>query len=174
MATGTILLDIGSAMLPDGSSNNAAPALQRVKSSAAAPTPYFLQAAFDASTNEILMWSFRMPSDYASGPVLKVKYKMFSATSGGVAFSCYIMAVTAGDSQDVDANDFATVNTGTDAAVPGTAGYLDVVSITLTNADSLAPGDFVVLRLNREVGDAADTATGDAEVVAVAMEYTVA
>ena len=69
MATGTILLPIGAAILPDGSASNAAPAVQRVKSSASAPTPYFLQLAFDATTEEQCMWSFRMPADYASAPV---------------------------------------------------------------------------------------------------------
>lgn len=172
MATGTVLLPIGAATLPDGSASNATPAIQRVKSSAAAPTPYFLQAAFDAATVEILMWSFRMPADYLSAPVLKVPYKMASATSGGVAFTCQLMAVTPGDAQDVDADAFAAANTATDATVPGTAGALDAVSITLTNNDSLAANDFVVVRLHREVGDAADTATGDCEVVAVTLEYS--
>lgn len=38
MATGTIPLATAAATLPDGSASNAAPAIQRVKSSAAAPT----------------------------------------------------------------------------------------------------------------------------------------
>lgn len=172
MATGSILLPIGAAILPDGAASNAAPAIQRSKSSAGAPTPYLLQAAFDAATVEILMWQFRMPQDYASAPVLKLQYKMASATTGGVAMSGYIEAVTPGDSQDVDADGFASVNTGTDATVPGTAGYLDAISITMTNADSLAANDLVILRVNREVADAADTATGDLELVAATLEYT--
>src|SRR5687768_9306033 len=72
MATGTIQLPVGGAILPDGSASNAAPGLLRVKSSAAAPSPYFWQLNFDASTEEQCYWSFRMPADYASAPVLKV------------------------------------------------------------------------------------------------------
>lgn len=174
MATGTILLPIGAAIIPDGSASNAAPAIQRVKSSAGAPTPYFLQAAFDASTDEILMWSFRMPADYASSPVLKVQYKMASATSGDVIIAGYVMAVTPGDAQDVDADAFATVNTSSATTVPGTAGYLGEISLTLTNADSVAAGDFVVVRLSRDADNGSDTATGDMEVVAVAIQYTTA
>jgi hypothetical protein len=172
MATGTYPLPIGGATPPDGSSSNAAPAIQRVKSSAGAPTPYFLQAAFDASTIEILNWSFRMPADYASALVMKVPYKMASATSGGVAISVYVDAVTPGDAQDVDADGFSTINTATDATVPGTAGYLDEISVTVTNADSVAAGDTCVVRLQREVADAADTATGDMEVRDCALQYT--
>lgn len=172
MATGTILLGIGAAILPDGAASNAAPAIQRVKSSAGAPTPYFLQAAFDASTIEMLQWSFRMPTDYASGLTIKVPYKMASATTGGVAISAYVDAVTPGDSQDVDADGFSTINTGTDATVPGTAGFLDEISLALANADSVAAGDTVIVRLQREVANAADTATGDMEVRDCALEYT--
>lgn len=174
MATGTILLTPGAAILADGAASNAAPAMQRVKSSAAAPSPYFLQLAFDTTTEEMCFWQFRMPSDYGSALTAKIQYKMASATSGGVAFDVSLMAVTPGDSQDVDADAFATVNGGSDATVPGTAGYLDAVSITLTNEDSVAAGDFVVVRLARDVADAADTASGDCEVVMLALEYTTA
>lgn len=173
MATGSVLLTPGSALMPDGSASNAAPALQRVKSSAAAPTLYFIQLLFDAATEEQVCWSFRMPADYASAPVMKVQYKMTSATTGGVAFESRIAAVSDGDAQDVDAKAFAAANVGT-ATVPGTAGHLDEVSITMTNADSLAAGDFVVVYLNRDPAHASDTATGDCEVVAAALTYTTA
>jgi hypothetical protein len=171
MAVGSILLNPGSAIMPDGSASNAAPALQRVKSSAAAPTPYLLQLAYDATTEEQCMWTFRMPADYASAPVMKVQYKMASATTGGVAFEARIAAVTPGEAQDVDANAFAAANVGTDT-VPGTAGHMDEVSITLTNDDSLAAGDFVIVYLARDPAHASDTATGDAEVVAAVVTYT--
>lgn len=173
MATGSILLSPGAASLPDGSASNAAPAIQRRKSSASAPTPYWTELWFDASTEEQVCWSFRMPADYSSSPALKVQYKMSSATTGGVAFEGRIAAVSDGDAQDVDAKGFAAANVGT-ATVPGTAGHLDEVSITMTNADSLAAGDFVVVYLNRDPAHASDTATGDAEVVACALTYTTA
>lgn len=173
MATGSILLTPGSANLPDGSASNAAPAMQRVKSSATAPGAYFLQLCFDTTTEEWCTWSFRMPADYASAPVAKVQYKMASATTGGVAWDVRISATSDGDSQDVDAQDFASANVGT-ATVPGTAGYLDEVSVTLTNADSLAAGDLVVVRVARAVANGSDTAAGDAELVAVNFEYTTA
>jgi hypothetical protein len=173
MATGSLILTPGSATLPDGSASNAAPAIQRVKSSATAPGIYALQLCFDASTEEWACWQFRMPADYDSAPVAKVQYKMASATSGGVAWDVRVSATSDGDSQDVDAQDFASANVGT-ATVPGTAGYLDEVSVTLTNADSLAAGDFVVVRVARAVADAADTATGDAELLSCSVEYLTA
>lgn len=174
MATGSISLPIGAAVLPDGSASNAAPAIQRVKSSASAPSPYFLQACFDAATKEQLMWSFRMPPDYASAPVLKVQYKMASATSGNVIFEGRIAAVTDGDATDVDAKAFAAANTSSATAVPGTAGHIDEISLTMTNADSVAAGDFVVLYLARDAANGSDTASGDMEIIGVALTYTTA
>lgn len=173
MATGSVLLTPGSATLPDGTASNAAPALARVKSSAVAPTPYFLQLQFDATTEEQCYWSFRMPADYASAPVVRVQYKMASATTGGVAFEARLAAVSDGDAADVDAKALAAANVGT-ATVPGTAGHLDEVAITMTNADSVAAGDFVVVYLTRDPVHASDTAAGDCEVIAVGLTYTTA
>jgi hypothetical protein len=170
VATGSIILTAGAAILPDGSASNAAPGLQRVKSSAAAPTPYFLQLAFDASTEEQVCWAFRMPADYASALTAKVQYKMTSATTGGIAFESRVAAVSDGDSTDVDAKAFGSANVGT-ATVPGTAGYIDEVSITMTNADSVAAGDYVVAYLNRDPAHASDTATGDCEVLGLTFTY---
>ena len=157
MATGSILLPVGAAVLPDGSATNLAPALQRRKSSGTAPAPYFLELWFDAATEEWAAWSFRMPADYASAPVLKVQYKMASATTGDVIWAGSIAAVTDGDATDVDAKVFATANTAT---------------VTMTNADSVAAGDFVVVRIARQGAAGGDTATGDAEFVGAALTYT--
>jgi len=171
MATGSILLTPGAAILPDGTASNLAPAMQRVKSSGTAPGVYFLQLAFDTSSEEWCTWQFRMPADYASAPVAVVQWKAASATSGGVVWDVRIAAVTTGDSTDVDAKVFGSANTASGTA-PGTAGYMLDTSVTLTNADSVAAGDFVVVRLARATADGSDTATGDAEVVGVAITYT--
>jgi hypothetical protein len=61
------------------------------------------------------------------------------------------------------------VNTGSES-VPGTPGYLGQVSITLTNNDSLAAGDYFRLSLSRDADDGTnDTATGDLYVLAVEL-----
>lgn len=171
MATGTINLTPGAATFPDGSASNAAPGLAAVKSSASAPGIYFLQLLFDASTEEWCCWQFRMPADYASGLTAKIQYKMASATSNDVVWDVRVSKTSDGQSQDVDAQDFASANTAT-VTVPGTAGYLDEASITLTNDDSVAAGDLVVIRLARAAASGSDTATGDAECVGLALTYT--
>lgn len=171
MATGNLVFSPGAASLPDGTSSNLPPAVQAVKSSASAPGVYFLQLAYDASFEEWAAWQFRMPDDYASGPVLKLQYKMTSATTGDVVWDGRLAAVSSGDATDVDAKGFGSANTVT-STVPGTAGYLTEVSITLTNADSVAAGDFVVLRVARAAASGSDTAAGDAELVGCSLAYT--
>jgi len=127
---------------------------------------------FDDSTDELCYWTFRLPQSYASAPVLKVQHKATTATTGDVGFDASIMAVTPGDAADVDTPSFDTDNVSAGNTTPGTAGYLDETSITLTNADSMAAGDLVTIRLNRNTAVASDL-TGDVEVVAVALEFTV-
>ena len=55
----------------------------------------------------------------------------------------------------------------TDSGVPGTAGYMEQVSVTLTNADSIAAADLVRVSVARAVANGADTATGDCYVLSV-------
>jgi hypothetical protein len=172
VATGTVLLPIGAARVPDGSASNLAPAIVAVKSSASAPAPYFLQAAFDAAQTEQIMWPLRVPTNYASGPALKVQWKA-AATSGDVRWEGRLAAYTPGtDSTSLDAKAFAAANNTTTTAGATTAQRVVETSITLTNADSLTAGDFAVIYLARLGGDGADTMTGDALVVGVALDYT--
>jgi hypothetical protein len=124
---------------------------------------------FDDTTSEIVYWVIRLPSDYSSAPVLKAQYTMSSAVSGTFGLSVSIMAVSDGDAADVDVESYDTANSPAASTVPGTAGHLDEISVTLTNADSMAAGDLVFIKLARNI---ADTATGDAELRAVSLEYT--
>jgi hypothetical protein len=171
MATGIVILNPGAAVFPDGTASNLAPQVVRVKSSATAPAPYFLQLNFDAAQTEQVTWQFVMPANYASAPVLKVQYKMTSATSGDIKVDGRIGAITPGDATDGDAKSFGSANTTTQT-VGATAGYVKEISLTMTNADSLAAGDLVFVYLARLGADAADTATGDCEIVSVVLSYT--
>lgn len=108
-----------------------------------------------------------LPGQYAGGTLKAgVGYMMASATSGKVDFEVAVEAVTDGDAADLDAGtSFDAVNAA-NATVPATAGYLDVLTVTLTNKDSAAAGDMVTFRLERDADDATDdTATGDARVL---------
>ena len=155
--TGTIHLSVGGYSLPptnpavlDANENN-------------------LRLLFDATTSECAIWQGRMNADYASGLAFKAQFSMTSATTGTFNLDVSVMVVTPGDSADINTDSYDTANACDDAAVPGTAGYLDQIACTLTNADSIAAGDFFKVKICRDIGD---TATGDAEVVHAALEYT--
>lgn len=128
--------------------------------------------AFDAATDESAYWTGVAPQGLTGALTLVVTYMMASATSGAVGFQAQIEAVSDGDATDLDAGtSFDAVNNSASTTVPATAGYIDQISITLTNADSLAAGDYFRLSLNRDADGSAitDSATGDAYVLAVEL-----
>jgi hypothetical protein len=139
------------------------------QSSGSVPSPRWLEWLFDDATDEHIVCHFVVPENYIGSPVLKVYYKCASAVTGTVAFEARVAAIADGDSQDMDADAFASVNAAT-AAVPTTAGHVDVVSISLANDDSMTAGDHLVVALNRDVS--ADSVAGDVEVFAAQFEYS--
>lgn len=123
---------------------------------------------FDNTTQESCQWTFVAPQGLTGTLTAVVSYMMASATTGGIRFDALVEAVTSGDATDLDAGDsFDTANGASDTGVPGTAGYMEQLSITLTNADSIAAGDLVRLRIRRDPNHADDNATGDCYVLAV-------
>lgn len=129
--------------------------------------------AFDASTAETAYWTFIVPQGFTGTMSAIVKYNMASATSGKVDFTGAIEAITSGDAVDLDATtSFDTANAITAPTVPGTAGYEQDFTITLTNQDSAAAGDYARFLLTRDATDATnDTATGDCYVLGVELRY---
>ena len=125
---------------------------------------------FDPDAVEEVRYRGVVPDNYASGPVLTVYYSMQAATSGTVGYNAYVMAVTPDDAADIDTDSFDSANAASET-VPGTAGYMSELDITLTNADSMAAGDVAMIKLQRNV---ADTASGDAKLRGVVLRYTVA
>ncbi len=124
--------------------------------------------AFDATTNETAQWTAVAPQGLTGALTAIVTYIMASATSGDVDVDVSIEAVSDGDATDLDAGDsFDTVNSTDNTTVPATAGYIDQISVTLTNADSLAAGDYFRLRLTRDA--ASDTGAGDMYVLSVEL-----
>lgn len=130
--------------------------------------------AFDAAAQESsLTPAIQLPAAYTGSGTLKadIHYMMASATSGTVNFEVSVEAFTEADAVDLDAGtSFDSVNSGSET-VPGTAGYLSVMTITLTNKDSVAAGDYVRLKVDRDGDDAGsdDSATGDAYVLLVVL-----
>lgn len=172
MATGAVILPIGGAALPDGSSGNLAPGIVRIKGTEADPKKHFLVALFDPGTDEFLWWTFRMPPDYASGGVVKLLWMANSASGNSVVWAAQIGAITPADTDTPVEHAQAAVSTATTAGNATEARRLIESSITLANLDSVAANDLVNLGVSRDANNASDTLAVDAELIAVSFEYT--
>lgn len=128
--------------------------------------------SFDASTDETCYWTAIAPQGLTGAITVVISYMMASATTGTVGLQAQLEAITDGDATDLDATtSFDTVNNSASTTVPGTAGHIDQIAITMTNADSLAAADYFRLSLNRDADGSAitDSATGDCHVLAIEL-----
>jgi hypothetical protein len=123
---------------------------------------------FDAATDETAYWHVVLPSNWAGGSItVTILYAMSSATTGDVVWVVAIERI-ADEDLDTDSDSFdAGVSVTT--TVPGTSGALQYASLTLaaSDMDGAAAGEMVRISLMRDANDAADTATGDAELFAI-------
>lgn len=141
--------------------------------SVAQQRPYW---AFDGATAEIIYSRmFQIPQAYNGGTVsLDVWYYMDTDASGTIELEVSVEAVTDGDALDLSAADsFDAINNGSET-VPATAGHGSKLTVTLTNKDSLAIGDYCRLKIRRDAADGTnDTATGDLHFLGAIMREAV-
>lgn len=162
-------LPIAASIPPD--SGIAAAALDLFESSAGSPKPKWFVLRCDASTDEGRVWCATIPRDYSSSPVMKIAYHMDGAnTSDAAVVVCQVACISDTDTS-IEAKAFSTANSST-VTVPDDADTLDVVSITLTNADSMAANDAGIFLIYRDADNASDTAAGDMIWDRVWMEYS--
>ena len=127
---------------------------------------------FDDTTAEAAIFTGVLFGYGGSGMTVSVGYSMTTATSGTCGFTVEIERI--GDQVlDIDSDSFASAQTITAVTVPGTSGFVDVVSVAISdgaNMDSLATDEQFRLRLTRDVAN--DNASGDAEVHWISVEET--
>ena len=128
---------------------------------------------FDTTTQESAIWTAVLPSTYAGGGLtVDVYFAAATAVAGTIGWDVAIERIDA-SSLDIDADSFATAQTITAATVPATSGQVLKSSVAITagaNIDSLAAGEAFRVRLRRDV--ATDTATGDAQMLAMIVRET--
>lgn len=128
---------------------------------------------FDDSSTEYAVFSSVVPdaSNMASGLLVTINCMATTATSG----NCLWQVEFKDMDDDLDSITWGTAVTGTSTA-NATNGTPSVAAITLTSAqiDGLVAGDFFLLRVARVGGNAADTMTGDAELINVEVETVIA
>lgn len=128
---------------------------------------------FDDTTQEAAIFTSVVPRHYAAGGItVYIHATMTSATSGTLGWDVSFERVSDATT-DIDSDSFATAQTVTAATVPGTSGVLLVLNVAVSNGanmDSIAVGEAFRVRVRRDVAN--DTATGDAELLAVELKET--
>ncbi len=120
--------------------------------------------AFDAATNETAYWTLVAPQGVTGTMTVIISLMMASAITGDTDWDVAVEAVTSGDAVDLDATtSFDAVNSTDNTVVPGTAGHMQQITVTLTNNDALAAADYIRISLTRDA--VSDTAAGDAYVL---------
>ncbi len=127
--------------------------------------------AFDDATIWSALFTSTLPRWYAGGGItVTITWAAASATSGAVKWGASIERNQ--DGTDTIATDsFATEQTVTTTA-PGTNGVIKYSTIAFTNAqiDGLLAGEAFRLKIRRVANDAADTMTGNAQLVTVELK----
>jgi len=163
--TGTLLLNLGGAIADPTNP----PAFN---TQSGTNRPYW---AFDGTaTIESVVWVFRMPADYSSGLTAKIQWSGSASTTvtHTVQWTVYIMALTPDVDGAADSDSYDTENVVSDDILGTTAKRIQEASVALSNADSVAAGDYVAVRLLRDYSDAADDLAEDAWLWGFSLEYT--
>lgn len=108
--------------------------------------------AFASSTSAY--WTFVAPQGLTGPLVAVITLAAATATSGAAAFNVAVEAISDGDSVDTDAATSFDANNSGSINVPATAGFPVQLTITLTNDDGIAPGDYCRIQLARQAGGA--------------------
>lgn len=179
MADASLLLLPESAIIPDGSTGNAAPQIERIQGSDANPKKHYFVARFDSGTDEFLYWRFKLPSNAAASPsfTLKIDWASVAAvTATNVVWAAFIAAVTPGDADTPIEHAEAAAQSVTDANDTVEAGRLNTCTISFTNAqaDGAAPGDEIFLCIFRDADNASDSLGEDARFYGAELLYTLA
>jgi len=176
MATATLQWGPWDGAPGDGSASNAGPALLVVAGTEANPKKQVRVAAFDASTDEHLWFQFRMPADYKAGGTVKLLWMTNSATANACAWGARLAAITPADADTPVEHAEAAASLVSTAANATEARRLIESTIELANLDGVAAGDLCELLVYRDAdasGGQTDSLTGDAELLAVALQFTV-
>lgn len=128
---------------------------------------------YDAATDEAAFWRF-VASSYGSGNLtVEIDWYADTASSGDVVWGVAIAAITPdADTQDVETDSLATENTVTDSHIGTTGQRLHRATVTVSNLDSLADGDNVVVRIRRVGSSGSDTMSGDAALTIARVSYS--
>jgi hypothetical protein len=130
-------------------------------------------AAFDAALKETLFFVLAAVRWGSGSLTLKVRWSAASATSGNVVWEAKLAAITPdADSGSIQSKAFAAAQTVTDSHLGTNADRLHEATITVSNLDSLANNDMIVLSFARDAASGSDTMSGDAWLDHLILEWS--
>lgn len=173
------MLPMGAATLPDGSSGNAAPAVERIQGTEANPKKHAVVLRFDPTTEEMAYWTFMMPHEALAAATFTLRLLVASitaVTATNVVMGARITAVTAADADTPIEHAQGAQQTVTIANNTTEAGRAIAGSITFTNAqaDNVSPDDFVALQISRVAANGSDTLAEDCRLWVAGLTYDLA
>lgn len=127
----------------------------------------------DPATDQGVFWQF-ITENYGSGNLsLDIWWYADTASSGDVEFGAQLAAITANtDTQDFETDGLAGAQTVVDSHLGTTGQRLHKVTLTISNLDSLANGDYATILLYRNADGVNDTLTGDVFVTMCELTYS--
>jgi hypothetical protein len=130
---------------------------------------------FDPATDWNAFFKFQAISYGTGNLTLRIQWYADTASSGNVVWQAQLAAITPdSDTQDVETKAFATLNFVQDTHLGTTGQRLHECTITISNLDSLAAGDWCVLKFGRDADgtNATDDMTGEAFLAGLQIEYS--
>lgn len=129
--------------------------------------------AFDAATEQAAFVRFRAVS-YGSGNLTAlINWYADTASSGDIVWGISLAAITPStDTQDMETKAFATEQTVTQTHLGTTGQRSHDATLTISNLDSIAANDHVVLKVARKSAAAGDTMSGDGILVMLDVSYS--
>jgi hypothetical protein len=155
--------------LPDGTSGNAAPQVERVQGTAANPKFHAVVLRFDPATEEMAYWTGQLPHEAAASPTFTLRLLWAS-----IAAITSTNVVWGADTPIEHAQ--AAQQTVTSANNTTEAGRAIAASITFTNAqaDGITADDWLVVQISRVAANASDTLAEDARLLSAALTFDLA
>lgn len=125
---------------------------------------------FDKDTDESLFIEDTMPRFYNGGSIeVHLWFAADGITSGNVIWQ---VAFEDQQTQDLDSDGFASAQSTAATAVSATDGALAeaTVTLTLSQADSVAAGKPFRMKVNRDADNGSDTAAADAQLFKIELK----
>jgi hypothetical protein len=136
-----IVLNMTDAIVLDQTTDNSTAELVRLKSTSVGTDAFWLSG--DYANGAQLMWTFRVPANYASAPVLEMS-GLGSTAIGTYNFGATLRCLTPNNSEAWDIKVFDTINSLVGFSFSGNA-HLAELTIPLTNDDGMAAGDICTM-----------------------------